>query len=132
MNRKGNEAPVEVTPETVVDMLGAPAHPDGEVTRLAGRPGVAVGMRENRTYRLSGGRRPAPAGRASSDPTPGKPGNAGGGKGPQVDSDGEREQAHGSGRRPSTPEMSRNAGRHHMHKRRGRPERSLSPGRQQA
>ena len=26
-------------------------------------------MRENRTYRLSGGRRPAPAGRASSDPT---------------------------------------------------------------
>ena len=28
------------------------------------------GMRENRTYRLSGGRRPAPAGRASSDPTP--------------------------------------------------------------
>ena len=27
------------------------------------------GMRENRTYRLSGGRRPAPAGRASSDPT---------------------------------------------------------------
>jgi ATP-dependent Lon protease len=44
MNRKGNEAPVEVTPETVVDMLGAPAHPDGEVTRLAGRPGVAVGL----------------------------------------------------------------------------------------
>ena len=27
------------------------------------------GMRENRTYRLSGGWRPAPAGRASSDPT---------------------------------------------------------------
>ena len=40
------------------------------------------GMRENRTYRLSGGRRPAPAGRASSDPTPWKPGNAGGGKEP--------------------------------------------------
>ena len=43
------------------------------------------GMRENRTYRLSGGRRPAPAGRASSDPTPRKPGNAGRGKGPQVE-----------------------------------------------
>ena len=43
------------------------------------------GMRENRTYRLSGGRRPAPAGRASSDPTPRKPGNAGGGKGHQVE-----------------------------------------------
>ena len=43
------------------------------------------GMRENRTYRLSGGRRPAPAGRASSDPTPLKPGNAGRGKGLQVE-----------------------------------------------
>ena len=35
------------------------------------------GMRENRTYRLSGGRRPAPAGRASSDPTPVKAANKG-------------------------------------------------------
>ena len=35
------------------------------------------GMRENRTYRLSGGRRPAPAGRASSDPTPMKAANKG-------------------------------------------------------
>ena len=35
------------------------------------------GMRENRTYRLSGGRRPAPAGRASSDPTPLKAANKG-------------------------------------------------------
>ena len=26
--QEGNEAPVEVTPETVVDMLGAPAHTD--------------------------------------------------------------------------------------------------------
>ena len=28
---EGNEAPVEVTPETVVERLGAPAHPDGDV-----------------------------------------------------------------------------------------------------
>ena len=35
------------------------------------------GMRENCTYRLSGGRRPAPAGRASSDPTPLKAANKG-------------------------------------------------------
>ena len=33
-------------------------------------------MRENCTYRLSGGRRPAPAGRASSDPTAGSPAKA--------------------------------------------------------
>ena len=32
---------------------------------------------------------------------------------------------------PITPEMSSNAGRHHMHKRRGRPARSPSSGRQQ-
>ena len=38
----------------------------------------------------------------------------------------------GVAERPITPEMSRNAGCHHMHKRRGRPERSSSPGRQQA
>ena len=37
----------------------------------------------------------------------------------------------GVGRRPITPGMSRNSGRHHMHKRRGRPERSPSSGRQQ-
>ncbi len=36
--------PVEVTPETVVEMLGAPAHPDGEVAGRTGRPGVAVGL----------------------------------------------------------------------------------------
>ena len=42
-----------------------------------------------------------------------------------------KEQARGSGRRPSTQEMSRNSGRHHMHKRRGRPERSPSSGCQQ-
>ena len=38
------------------------------------------GMRENRTYRLSGGRRPAPAGRASSDPTVLRRGNSRGAK----------------------------------------------------
>jgi hypothetical protein len=39
-------------------------------------------MRENCTCSLGGGRRPARE-RASSDPTPMKLGNAGGGKGPQ-------------------------------------------------
>ena len=51
-------------------------------------------MRENRTCSLSGGRRPARK-RASSDPTPMKPGNSGEGKGPQLEvnatSDDERE-----------------------------------------
>ncbi len=41
---QGNEAPVEVTPETVVEMLGAPAHPDEEVAGRTARPGVAVGL----------------------------------------------------------------------------------------
>ena len=49
------------------------------------------GLRENCTSRLSGGRRPAPTG-ASSDPTPQKPGNAGGGKEPWFESSTEREQ----------------------------------------
>ena len=51
---------------------------------------------------------------------PRRPGNAGGGKELQVE--GWRK---GAGSRewltPSTPEMSSNAGRRHMHKRRGRP-----------
>ena len=47
------------------------------------------GLRENCTSRLSGGRRPAPTG-ASSDPTPRRPGNAGGGKEPWFESDTER------------------------------------------
>ena len=43
-------------------------------------------MQENCTCSLGGGRRPARE-RASSDPTPLKPGNAGGGKGPQFKTD---------------------------------------------
>ena len=42
--RDGNEAPVEITPDTVVEMLGAPAHPDGNVADRTARPGVAVGL----------------------------------------------------------------------------------------
>ena len=42
--RDGNEASVEITPETVVEMLGAPAHPDGNVADRTARPGVAVGL----------------------------------------------------------------------------------------
>ena len=47
------------------------------------------GLRENRTGRLSGGRRPDLRG-ASSDPTLRMPGNAGGGKEPWFESDAER------------------------------------------
>ena len=41
----GNEAPVEFTPEIVVEMLGPPAHPDGEFAARTGRRGVALGLR---------------------------------------------------------------------------------------
>ena len=40
----GHEAPVEVTPESVVEMLGAPVHPGEQVAGRSGRPGVAVGL----------------------------------------------------------------------------------------
>ena len=42
--RDGNEAPVEIRLETVVEMLGAPAHLDGRVADRTARPGVAVGL----------------------------------------------------------------------------------------
>ena len=42
--RDGNDEPLEITPETVVEMLGAPAHPDGKVADRTARPGVAVGL----------------------------------------------------------------------------------------
>ena len=38
------EETVEVTPQSVVEMLGAPEHPGAEVADPAGRPGVAVGL----------------------------------------------------------------------------------------
>ncbi len=41
---EGDESPVEVTAETVVEMLGAPRHLDEEVAERARRPGVAVGL----------------------------------------------------------------------------------------
>ena len=41
---EGNEAPVEVTPQTLVEMLGAPAEPDVEAASHARRPGVAAGL----------------------------------------------------------------------------------------
>ena len=41
---EGNEAPVEVTPQTLVEMLGAPAEPDVEAASRARRPGVAAGL----------------------------------------------------------------------------------------
>ena len=49
---QGNEAPVEVTPETVVEMLGAPAHPDEEVAGRTARAG-----RRRRLVPDRGGRR---------------------------------------------------------------------------
>ena len=39
-----HEAPVEVTPQSVVEMLGAPVHPGEQVAGRTGRPGVAVGL----------------------------------------------------------------------------------------
>ena len=42
---EGGEAPVEVTPHTLVEMLGAPAEPDAEAASFrAERPGIAAGL----------------------------------------------------------------------------------------
>ena len=41
---EGDESPVEVTPQTLAGMLGAPAPAGEEVAGRAGRPGVAVGL----------------------------------------------------------------------------------------
>ena len=41
---EGDEAPVEVTPQTIAGMLGAPAPADAQVAGRTGRPGVAVGL----------------------------------------------------------------------------------------
>ena len=42
--REQHEAPVEVTPQSVVEMLGAPVHPGAQVAGRTGRPGVAIGL----------------------------------------------------------------------------------------
>ena len=52
---------------------------------------------------------------------PRRPGNAGGGKELQVEGMAKGSRLSGVAETPSTPEMSSNAGRRHMHKRRGRP-----------
>ena len=41
---EGIEDPVEVTPDTVVEMLGAPKHLDEEVAERTKNPGVALGL----------------------------------------------------------------------------------------
>ena len=41
---EGNESPVEITAETVAEMLGAPRHSDEQVAERTERPGVAVGL----------------------------------------------------------------------------------------
>ena len=41
---EGDEARVEVTPETLAGMLGPPSHRKAEVAARTGRPGVAVGL----------------------------------------------------------------------------------------
>ena len=41
---EGIETPVEVTPDTVVEMLGAPKHLDEEVAERTKNPGVALGL----------------------------------------------------------------------------------------
>ena len=41
---EGDESPVEITAETVVELLGAPKHFDEEVAERTKRPGVAIGL----------------------------------------------------------------------------------------
>ena len=41
---EGLETPIEVTPDTVVEMLGAPKHLDEEVAERTKNPGVALGL----------------------------------------------------------------------------------------
>src|SRR5260221_9306866 len=41
---EGDETPVEVTPDVVVQMLGAPRHLDEEVEQRTKDPGVAIGL----------------------------------------------------------------------------------------
>ncbi len=41
---EGDESPVEIATETVVEMLGAPKHFDEEVAERTKRPGVAIGL----------------------------------------------------------------------------------------
>ena len=41
---EGDESPVEITTEAVVEMLGAPKHLDEEVAERTKRPGVAIGL----------------------------------------------------------------------------------------
>src|SRR5260221_2308985 len=41
---EGNESPIEVTPDTVVDMLGAPKFLDEEMEERTKYPGVAIGL----------------------------------------------------------------------------------------
>jgi len=41
---EGDEAPVEVTPQTLAGMLGAPTPADAQVAGRTGGPGVAVGL----------------------------------------------------------------------------------------
>ncbi len=42
--RGGKRGPVEVTPQTLAEMLGAPAEPNVEAAGRNGRPGVAAGL----------------------------------------------------------------------------------------
>ena len=41
---EGDEATVEVTPQVLAGMLGAPAPPEAKLAGRTGRPGVAVGL----------------------------------------------------------------------------------------
>src|SRR5437870_6008913 len=41
---EGNETPIEITPDVVVEMLGAPRHLDEEMEERTKDPGVAIGL----------------------------------------------------------------------------------------
>src|SRR5215467_9106843 len=71
-------------------------------------------IRENCTCSLGGGRRLARK-RASSDPTPTKPSNVGGGKGPQLKTDARSNEGQGIDDESSRPRaVFRSCGQRHM------------------
>ena len=90
---------------------------EGGSGRNAGSPAGGVAHANRRPVRARSGRNRV----AEKLVLPRRPGNAGGGKELQVEGMAKGSRLSGVAETPSTPEMSSNAGRRHIHKRRGRP-----------